>query len=682
MGFESPWLLLGLLGVAVPLLLHWYLRRTAPVVPLDAVMHLVLHGKGETRRLRLVHVVLLTLRALIVAGIALLFARPYLNVPAAGGAGERPIAAAIVLDDSMSMRLAGDGGTSWDRGRETALRALKELPAESVVFVVRATRPAIVVPDDASGWDAARAVRYVEGLSASRAGTDLGGAVRAALARVRGSPQRDRRVVVISDFHENPVAGLPSAEELAGIEVVPVDVAPTGPLHNRAVVDVSATPAPDLSPGHVRVRVVVANGAAEPMSEVLSVRAGATAAARRVECPSGGRCDEEFLLEVPEGVRVGEARLPPDDLADDDVRWFSLAPQDRDAVLLVDGDPSRRNGESGAYFVSRALSLRSNDDPGFVVTTVRDDELSPLHLAAVGTVGLLNPGTLSPDRARALADFVASGGGLFLAAGSNADPEAWSATLGVLLPAPVRSVLDLGNPAASAGKSLARVDASHPAVAGVADLLTEAHVGHLLLLENGWRVGSSVVASLEGGVPLLVERRVGRGTVLTWLSSLDRDWTDLPLLPAFAPFVRKAFSYLRIAGGQRPAGAVRVGEPRFVEFPPDADGAIVRPPSGTPLTLTGSAAFEKTAVPGIYIVDFFRKGRPEPVRSEAFVVNPDPEESVLRHGGGPPAVLVRTPASGPDAGAAATTRRLPLLPPFLVGLLLLLLAEAWLRGKA
>ncbi len=682
MGFESPWLLLGLLGVAVPLLLHWYLRRTAPVVALDAVMLLVLHGAGETRRLRLVHVVLLTLRALLVAGIALLFARPYLNVPAAGGSGERPIAAAIVLDDSLSMRLAGDGGTSWDRARETALRALKELPAESVAFVVRAAKPTIVVPDDASGWDAARAVRYVEGLSASRAGTDLPTAVRAAVARVRTSPQRDRRVVVISDFHEHAVVGFPPAEELAGIEVVPVDVAPVGPLHNRAVVDVSATPAPDLSPGRVRVRVVVANGAAEPMSEVLSVRAGATAAARRVLCPPGERCVEEFLLEVPEGIRVGEARLPPDDLPDDDVRWFSLAPQDRDAVLLVDGDPSRRSGESEAFFVSRALTLRGEDDPGFVVTTVRDDELSPLHLAAVGTVGLLNPGALSPDRARALADFVASGGGVFLAAGSNADPVAWSATLGGLLPAPVRAILDAGDPGAPPGRSLARVDASHPTLAGIAGLLNEAHVRRLLLLEDGWRVGSSAVASLDGGLPLLVERRVGRGTVLTWLSSLDRDWTDLPLRPAFAPFVRKSFAYLRNAGGQRPAGAVRVGEPRFVEIPPDAERALVRPPSGTPVTLTGPAAFEKTAVPGIYTVDFLRTGRPDPVRSEAFVVNCDPEESVLRRGAGPPASLVRTPASGPDAEAAAATRRLPLLPPLLVGLLLMLLAEAWLRGKA
>ncbi len=682
MGFESPWLLLGLLGVAVPLLLHWYLRRTAPVVALDAVMHLVLHGKGETRRLRLVHVVLLVVRALIVATLALMFSRPFLEVPAAGGSGERPVAAAIVLDDSLSMRLSGEAGSSWDRARETAIRALKELPAESVAFVVRAARPVVLVPDDAEGWDAVRAIRYVEGLSATRARSDLPAAIRAAVARVRASPQRDRRVVVISDFLDPEVDGFPSAGETAGIGIVPVDVSPSGPLRNLAVVDVATEPAADPSPGRVRVRVTVENGAAEPMSEVLSVRAGESATARRLECGPLARCTGDFLLEVPEGVRVGEARLPPDDLPDDDVRWFSLAPQDRDAVLLVDGAPSRNPGQGAAFFASRALSLRVAGSPGFLVSQVRLDELSPLHLAAVGTVGLLNPGELSEDRARALADFVAAGGGLLLAAGSRADSEAWAGDLKGLLPAPLRRVMDLdGTPAGTAG-GIVRADASHPAIGELGDALAAARVGRVALLEDGWAPGARVLASLASGVPVLVDRRLGRGTVLAWLSSLDRDWTDLPLRPAFAPFLRTAFSYLRDAGGPRPAGAVRVGEPRHVEIPPDADRAQVRPPSGAPVTLAVSGAFEGTSVPGIYRVDLVRAGRPDPVRSEAFVVNPDPVESTLRRGSDAPSLLSRAATPGRDEGPVPATRHLPLLPPLLVGVLLLLLAEAWLRGKA
>ncbi len=682
MGFESPWLLLGLLGVAVPLLLHWYLRRTAPIVALDAVMLLVLHGAGETRRLRLVHLTLLAVRALIVAGIALMFARPFITVPAAGGVSDHPVAVAIVLDDSMSMRMAGEGGTPWDRARETTLRTLKELPAESSVFLVLASRPVTVQPDDAVGWDAIQTIRYVESLSATRAASDLSAAVRAALVRVRVCPQRDRRVVVISDFYDATAASFPTLDELAGVSVVPVDTSSSGRSRNRAVIDVSTYPAPDLSPGRVRVQVQVANGGAEPMSEVLSVRAGAAAVARRVECPGGARCNVEFVLEVPEGVRVGEARLPPDDLPDDDVRWFSLAPRDRDAVLLVDGSPSRRTGEGAAFFVARALGLQMPDDPGFVVTTIREDELSPLHLAAVGTVGLLNPGPLAPERARALADFVASGGGLFVSVGPNLDLEGWGATFKGLLPSQVRAVLDIGGGVSKVPRVISRVDPTHPAVFGLGGLLAAVKIRRLLLLDDGWQGDSSVIASLDSGQPVLVDRHVGQGSVLVWLSSLDRDWADMPLLPVFAPFIRKSFGYLRDAGGPRPSGAVAVNEPRYVEISSDADQALVRPPSGHPVALLASSAFEGTAMPGIYRVDLVRSGKPDPVRSDVFVVNTDAAESVLNAPAGIPAVFSRFMATEQDQTVASATRRMSLLGQMLVGILLLLLAEAWLRGKS
>jgi hypothetical protein len=675
-------MLLGLLAVAVPLVLHAWLRHNAPVVSLDAVMALVLHGQGTARRLRAVHVALLVVRALVVAGAAVMFARPYREVPATAGAGERPLAVAVVLDDSLSMRLASEGGTAWERARDVSLRALRELPAESTACVVRASRPVVMVPEAGGGWEPEQAARYVEGLSAGRGATDLPAAVRAALSRVRASPQRDRRVVVVSDFLQHATAGFPSAPEQAGVDVVLVDVSQASSARNRAVVDVTASPAPDLSPGRIRVRVTVRNGTPDPMDEILSVRAGAAAAARRVECPPRDVCAAEFRMEVDEGVRVGEARLPPDDLPDDDVRYFSLEPRDRSAVLLVEGLSTGRESDRASFFLSWALSLHDGDDPGLAVTTVPAGELSPLHLAAVGTVGLLDPGPLAPDRARALTDFVASGGGLLVAAGPDTDLESWRTTLAPLLPAPARAVARLDAAEGAPGRRIERVDPAHPATAGLSGLLGEARVDRVLVLEDGWAADATVLASLEGGMPVLAARRLGRGTVLAWLSGLDRRWSDLPLRPAFAPLARQAFAWLRQAGGARPAGAVRVGEARWVEVPADADGVRVVPPSGAAVTMPRSGAFEGTVLPGVYRVEPLRAGRPDAARADAFVVNPDPAESDLVRGPGAPEVLAGGRTRSSDDGVPAPFQRTPLAGHVLAGILALLLAEAWLRGKA
>jgi hypothetical protein len=42
----------------------------------------------------------------------------------------------------------------------------------------------------------------------------------------------------------------------------------------------------------------------------------------------------------------------------------------------------------------------------------------------------------------------------------------------------------------------------------------------------------------------MAERRVGRGTVMVWTSSLDSLWNDFALKPVFVPFVHQAMKHL------------------------------------------------------------------------------------------------------------------------------------------
>ena len=56
---------------------------------------------------------------------------------------------------------------------------------------------------------------------------------------------------------------------------------------------------------------------------------------------------------------------------------------------------------------------------------------------------------------------------------------------------------------------------------------------------------------LDDGTPLLIESHAGRGRVLLFTSSLDREWNDLPVQPVFVPFV---------AGSRTTCSAGRVHE--------------------------------------------------------------------------------------------------------------------------
>src|SRR5439155_27048858 len=110
------------------------------------------------------------------------------------------------------------------------------------------------------------------------------------------------------------------------------------------------------------------------------------------------------------------------------------------------------------------------------------------------------------------------------------------------------------------------------------------------------RVGATdarVVARLTDQTPLLVDKKIGEGHVLLFTSGFDNLTNDLPLHPAFVPFVEESAQYL--AGVARTGGARAVDS--FVELRTDAgprdSGAagveVIDPNGRRPLSLTEAA---------------------------------------------------------------------------------------------
>lgn len=676
MGFETPEVLFGLAAVAIPPIIHFLLRRRARVVPLDAVAVLVLSEGVAAVRLRWAHRALIAVRMLLVALAVIVFARPFVLRPTEPGlAAEHPISLGLVLDDSLSMRAAREGKSSWERARERAASILDEVPPESEVFVALAARPVAIHPEGGPGWDARAAARFVARLGASQRSGDLAEATRLAVEAVRASPHRDRRIVIVSDFAGPARARLP--DDLAGLSWVPVAVLPPGPVRNTTVVSAAATPAPDVSSAHVRVRVSIRNDGPDPVEPVVTVHLGLHSAARKVTCGPGATCEQEFLLLADPGVHFGEARIPPDDLPDDNVRFFALEARDRNSVLLVNGAPRRRPDLDEPFFLESALRLRAGDHPGFSVQTVLPDQLSALHLSTAAVVGLLNVARLPAGLQEAFGKFVETGGGLLVTAGENAQGESWVAALGGLLPGPIRDVVDLGE-----GEGVQWVNRDHPlALAPGAGALPSARVRQVAILEPGWPPGTRVLATLSSGLPLLVERPVGRGVVLAWLSSADRDWTDFPLRPGYAPFFRALFAYLSRASGGQSRSSLTVGEPRYVEVS-DSPVTVV-PPAGREVRFDRSGEFSATDTPGVYRIEAIEGG--ERRIRDVFVVNVDPSEGVFEDA--QPVFPAREGHGSAEANPSASRAERPFrkvpLATYLVGLLLgLFLLEAWLRAEA
>ena len=145
MGFLNPWLLLGLLGVGVPILIHLLNRFRFRRVDWAAMDFLVEADKRNRRRIRLEELLLLLLRCLAVLLIALLVARPFLPLSLTGGLFDSiRFDRIVLLDDSPSMEARADGSSAWQdakRGLAEFVNGLATADSDDSLTLFLASRP-------------------------------------------------------------------------------------------------------------------------------------------------------------------------------------------------------------------------------------------------------------------------------------------------------------------------------------------------------------------------------------------------------------------------------------------------------------------------------------------------------------------------------------------------------------
>ena len=124
-GFASPWLLLGILLVGLPVLLHLLRRRQHREEPFAANRFLAEAARKNSRRLRFQQWLLLAVRMLLLGLLAFSLARPFLDSPT--GRRDRPVTThhVLVLDASLSMRYHDAETSRFDRSRELLERLVR-----------------------------------------------------------------------------------------------------------------------------------------------------------------------------------------------------------------------------------------------------------------------------------------------------------------------------------------------------------------------------------------------------------------------------------------------------------------------------------------------------------------------------------------------------------------------------
>jgi hypothetical protein len=218
---------------------------------------------------------------------------------------------------------------------------------------------------------------------------------------------------------------------------------------------------------------------------------------------------------------------PADELAADDRRFLAIKRAEPRKVLVVAPTAEGR----AALFTSAALETLTALS---LTADVRTSPLGDPPLVDYSFVVVTDLGSLDASQAAAVQDYVEEGGRALLATG----PRSGGMTTLPITGQTLRTNPQMG---ARTSVSIGEVDASHAALRGVAELRA-ANFFRSVNVEPA--TVDRVLLRLADGTPLLLERNLGQGRVLLFTSSLDREWNDLPVQPAFVPLMAGIANYL------------------------------------------------------------------------------------------------------------------------------------------
>ena len=429
MTFVNFSLLAGTALIAVPIILHFVMRRRPTLLEFPALRFLQKRHDVNQRRLQLRHLLLLLLRAGAIALLAFALARPSVRLAGAVGSQEAPVAAALVFDSAPRLEYRHENQTRLEAGRELGLWLLAQLPEQSEVAVLD-TRFGSTAAFQADRGAARERIARLETVANSQPlPVTLDGAVKL----LRQSHLDRKELYVFTDLSRGGWPEQQSARlqrqlsEIGDLGIYVIDVGIPNPTDDGlGEVRLSGEVLSNRSTLTVETALSCI-GAAAPRTVELHLldadRKPQNSGTQSVEATPGELRPVEFRIgELAAGIHQGFLRIVGQDgLAADDTRYFTVAVKPAWRVLVAAPKPS----QSYALFLTEALApelYRKRGQARFDCDICDVGELAKRQLSEYAAVCLLDPTPLEPAVWKKLADFAAEGRGVAIFLGRNAQP--------------------------------------------------------------------------------------------------------------------------------------------------------------------------------------------------------------------------------------------------------------------
>ena len=667
-------MLAGLAAVSVPIIIHLLNRRKFHKVVWAAMRFLQNAVEQNQRRMRVEDMILLALRCLLLALLALALARPAILSNANDFLGQSKVTGVIILDNSQSMGMSDGTTTRFDKARQAAEQALDSMPPGSATAVFLASDLVqTVIPEPTFDLNLAR--KSLREAPLTDRATDIFPALQKALDTLGGRLALRKEIYLITDGQAagwRQLAEIQRALERTKTEIKTHVIlvneheeANLGVSGLRVASGLSAVKQP------LRIEARVSNyGKEEARNTRLSLSVDGETPTDEFtidSLPAGATKSVTLFAKLREpGFHSLTARIPEDRLSADDRRTVALRAIQEVKVLLVDGEPGNEPRDSEVFFLKHALVPVPSEAAAeyFIKTvTITAPELSQARLDDYDAVVLANVPDFADATVKAMESYLRRGGGLMIFPGARVNASFYNEQLFKrlkMLPAeygaargqsdqddkfttfqekeyehPIVSIWNDPGSGNLAGARFFKFYELKPASDESGKAGKRESGNPASPAEKAEDAGlAQVVLHYTDGTPAVMERPWGLGRVVQFSSTADTAWNDFPVRLAWVPLLHRALG--SIVQRQDEGLNIRVGD-KFTRRVPadymDKEATFFKPrqtdvvrelrrvqlQNGWP-----TLQFEKTDVAGLYDAKLG-----DPGLAIKFAAQSDPGESSL-----------------------------------------------------
>lgn len=546
MSFLNPFFLFALLTVAVPLLIYLLNVRKPKKVRFSTLAFFDSLKSTALKRIRIKRWLLLAIRCLAILALVLAASRPFLPPEYGWSSNNQPKAIGILIDNSPTMNRVDRNGPYSEQAKN-AVRDILSIAGDDDRILMDVTNGgSLNVPLISKR----AALNRLEDIGTVNAGNFLVDRLQSVADRLMDADQPNKILYLITDAQQTQFSDFEENDSVIEDINVQVLTVGSGDALNLGYENVEIEYGGMSQSGNVQLRATVLNEGNQPATnQFINLYQGGELITQQAFDLEAG-LNREFLFELPvanqDSLRI-ELLLEGDELSFDNRYYAAIELPDEKNILVFNQQPGTADFQS---YLLPMLEIASDESGRMNIQLANINDFQVSELNQYDAVILDGIRQIPDYLSEPLIDHVQAGAGLLFLPAANGDLSSYN------------RLLNFSN----AGR-YSNVIGSYGSFEPV-DRMAEPREGHPIMdqmfekpedeeirlnvpeiffyyeIQMGNQSSGLSILQTRTGNPLLVENRVGSGTMIYSAIGSDPGWSNFPVKPFFAPLFYRTADYL------------------------------------------------------------------------------------------------------------------------------------------